>query len=36
VSLEAVEILSGAKEGDQIVVAGVDTFGDSQTVRVAE
>ena len=35
VSLDAVEITSGAKLGDQIVVAGSDAFGDSQRVRIA-
>ena len=36
ISLDAVEILSGAKVGDQIVVAGADAFGDAQRVRIAE
>lgn len=36
VSLEAVEILSGANVGDQIVVSGVDSFGDAQRVRIAD
>jgi HlyD family secretion protein len=36
VSLDAVEILSGAKPGDQIVVAGSDVFGDAQRVRIAD
>ena len=36
VSLEAVEILSGAKEGDQIVVSGADAFHDAQRVRISE
>jgi len=36
ISLDAVEILSGAKEGDQIVVAGADAFGQAQRVRIAE
>ncbi len=36
ISIDAVEILSGAKVGDQIVVAGADTFGDAQTVRIAD
>jgi HlyD family secretion protein len=36
VSLEAVEILSGAKEGDRIVVSGADMFKDAQRVRVSE
>jgi HlyD family secretion protein len=35
VSLQSVEILSGAKVGDQIVVAGTDAFGDAQRVRIA-
>ena len=35
VSLDAVEILSGAKEGDQIVVSGSDAFGDAQRVRIS-
>lgn len=35
VSLDAVEILSGAKLGDQIVVTGADAFGDAQRVRIA-
>ena len=35
VSLDAVEILSGAKDGDQIVVTGADAFGDAQRVRIA-
>ena len=34
VSLEAVEILSGAKEGDRIVVSGADSFHDAPSVRV--
>jgi HlyD family secretion protein len=36
VSLEAVEILSGAKVGDRIVVSGADAFGDAQRVRISE
>ncbi|MEJ7599749.1 MAG: HlyD family efflux transporter periplasmic adaptor subunit [Kofleriaceae bacterium] len=36
VSLDAVEILSGAKVGDQIVVTGADAFGQSQRVRIAD
>jgi HlyD family secretion protein len=36
VSLDAVEILSGVKEGDQIVVAGTDAFGDAQRVQIAD
>ncbi len=35
VSLEAVEILTGAKVGDQIVVTGADAFGNAQRVRIA-
>ncbi|HEU0033922.1 MAG TPA: efflux RND transporter periplasmic adaptor subunit [Kofleriaceae bacterium] len=35
-SLDAVEILSGAQVGDQIVVSGADTFGTAQRVRIAE
>lgn len=36
VSLDAVEILSGAKPGDRIVVSGSDTFGNAERVRIAE
>jgi HlyD family secretion protein len=36
ISLEAVEILSGAKEGDQIVVSGADAFGTAQRVRITD
>jgi HlyD family secretion protein len=36
VSLDAVEILSGAKVGDRIVVSGTDTFGTAQRVRISE
>ncbi len=35
VSLQAVEILSGAKVGDEIVISGTDVFGDAQRVRIA-
>jgi len=35
-SLDAVEILSGAKVGDQIVVTGADAFGNAQRVRIAD
>jgi HlyD family secretion protein len=35
VALDAVEIISGAKVGDEIVVAGNDAFGDAQRVRIA-
>jgi len=34
ISLEAVEILSGAEVGDQIVVSGADAFGDAERVRI--
>lgn len=36
ISLDAVEILSGAHVGDQIVVAGADAFGQAQRVRIAD
>jgi len=36
ISLDAVEIVSGAKVGDRIVVAGADAFGNAQRVRIAE
>jgi HlyD family secretion protein len=35
ISLDSVELLSGAKVGDQIVVSGADTFGTAQRVRIA-
>lgn len=35
VSLDAVEILAGAKVGDRIVVTGADAFRDAQRVRIA-
>ena len=35
-AIDKVEILTGAKEGDQIVIAGSDAFGDAQRVRIAE
>ena len=35
-SLDAVELLSGAKVGDQIVVSGADAFGDAQRVRISD
>ncbi|HEY5927273.1 MAG TPA: HlyD family efflux transporter periplasmic adaptor subunit [Kofleriaceae bacterium] len=35
-SLDAVEILSGANVGDQIVVSGTDAFGGAQRVRIAD
>jgi HlyD family secretion protein len=34
-SLDAVEILSGARAGDRIVVSGADSFGDAERVRLA-
>jgi HlyD family secretion protein len=34
-SLDAVEILSGARAGDRIVVSGADSFGDADRVRLA-
>ena len=36
ISLDAVEILSGARVGDRIVVAGADAFGSAQRVRIAD
>jgi len=36
VSLDAVEILAGAKQGDQIVTSGSDAFGNAQRVRIAD
>jgi len=36
VSLDAVELLSGAKVGDEIVVTGADAFGDKQRVRISD
>ena len=36
VSLDAVEILTGAKVGDQIVISGADAFGNAQRVRIAQ
>jgi HlyD family secretion protein len=35
-SLDAVELLSGAKVGDQIVVSGTDNFNNAQRVRIAD
>jgi HlyD family secretion protein len=35
-SLQAVEILEGAKEGDLIVVSGTDQFDNAERVRIAE
>jgi HlyD family secretion protein len=36
VSLDAIEIVSGAKPGDRIVVTGADAFGNAQRVRIAD
>lgn len=36
ISLDAVELLSGAKVGDRIVVTGADAFGNAQRVRIAD
>jgi HlyD family secretion protein len=36
VSVDAVEIVSGAKLGDRIVVSGTDAFGNAQRVRITE
>jgi len=36
ISLDAVEILSGAKPGDRIVVSGSDTFANAERVRISE
>jgi HlyD family secretion protein len=36
ISLDAVELLSGAKVGDRIVVSGADAFGNAQRVRIAD
>ncbi|HMG23234.1 MAG TPA: HlyD family efflux transporter periplasmic adaptor subunit, partial [Kofleriaceae bacterium] len=36
VSLDAVEIVSGAVVGDRLVVTGADAFGDAQRVRIAD
>jgi HlyD family secretion protein len=35
ISLQAVEILSGAEVGDEIVVSGADAFGTAERVRLA-
>jgi HlyD family secretion protein len=35
-SISAVEILSGLKAGDQVVIAGSDTFENAQTVTINE
>ncbi|QWT20628.1 efflux RND transporter periplasmic adaptor subunit [Bacillus sp. NP157] len=34
-SIDKVEILSGLKEGDKIVISGADTFGDAKHVAIA-
>jgi HlyD family secretion protein len=36
ISLDAVELLSGAKVGDRIVVTGADAFGNAQRVRIGD
>jgi len=36
ISLDAVEIVSGARPGDHIVVTGADAFGTAQRVRIAD
>jgi HlyD family secretion protein len=36
ISLDAVEIVSGAKVGDRIVVTGTDVFANAQRVRIAD
>ncbi|HEX3482824.1 MAG TPA: HlyD family efflux transporter periplasmic adaptor subunit [Kofleriaceae bacterium] len=36
ISLDAVEIVSGASPGDRIVVTGADSFGTAQRVRIAD
>jgi HlyD family secretion protein len=36
VAIDAVEIVSGAKEGDQIVVTGADALGNAERVRIAD
>ncbi|HEU4729900.1 MAG TPA: HlyD family efflux transporter periplasmic adaptor subunit [Kofleriaceae bacterium] len=36
ISLDAIEIVSGAKVGDRIVVSGADVFGNAQRVRIAD
>lgn len=35
ISLDAIEILSGARVGDEIVVTGSDAFGEAQRVRIS-
>jgi HlyD family secretion protein len=36
ISLDAIELLSGARVGDRIVVSGADALGDAQRVRIAD
>ena len=36
ISLDAVEIISGAVPGDRIVVTGADSFGTAERVRIAD
>lgn len=36
ISLDAVEIVSGAQVGDRIIVSGADALGDAQRVRIAD
>jgi HlyD family secretion protein len=36
ISLDAVELTSGARPGDRIVVSGADSFGNAQRVRIAD
>lgn len=36
VSLDSVELVSGAKAGDQIIVTGAEMFGNAQSVRLAD
>lgn len=35
-SFDAVELLSGAQEGDKIVIAGADAFGDAQQIQITK
>jgi len=36
IGLDAVELVAGASPGDELVVAGSDSFGDAQRVRIAD
>jgi HlyD family secretion protein len=36
ISIDAVELVSGAKPGDRVVVTGTDVFDNAQRVRIAE